>query len=137
MGVFTAGTTVLTKSRSLELLHGANLGRLAVAVGPTVEIFPVNYGVTSWDTVIFRTAPGSKLASIAVSPRVAFEVDHVEGDQAWSVIVHGHARLHAEAGALRFAEDLDVHPFVGGERYDVVEVVIDSITGRGFGRATE
>ena len=133
MGVFASGTTVLDEEHAWRLLRGYGLGRLVVVVDGEPEVFPVNYAITDRSSVVFRTAPGSKLAALTVSPRVAFEVDQLYGDQAWSVVVRGRARLHTESGALDFADDLAVHPFVRGERYEVVEITADSITARGFG----
>ena len=48
------------------------MGRPSVDRCP--EIFPVNYAVDR-ETLIFRTAEGTKLLAMVVNPSVAFEVD--------------------------------------------------------------
>jgi uncharacterized protein len=76
------------------LLARAEVGRLAVAVHGDPEIFPVNFVIDN-RTVLFRTAEGTKLASIAVSARVAFEVDGFDTatGEAWSFVVRGTPEL--------------------------------------------
>ncbi|MFH8250225.1 pyridoxamine 5'-phosphate oxidase family protein [Microbacterium sp. B2969] len=64
----------LTDDQCWNLLARCSLGRLAVAIDGQPEIFPVNY-VVDGPRVLFRTAPGSKLAELTANPRVAFEVD--------------------------------------------------------------
>ena len=134
MGVFAGGSTVLTPDRSRELVRTENLGRLIIVLEDEVEVYPVNYALTDSGSVVFRTAPGSKLAGLTVSPRVTFEVDRVEGDTAWSVVLRGRARMHKESSALTFADSLDVHPWVSGDKFEVVEVTVDAISGRAFHR---
>lgn len=134
MSAFTAGSTALTPEQSRAMLRKADLGRLVVSPYGETEVYPVNYAVTTAGDIVFRTDPGSKLAAIAVAPRVTFEVDSVEPDRAWSVVARGRARVHTESGALSFADALEVHPWVGGDKYEVVEVEVDWISGRCFDR---
>ncbi len=52
-----------------RLLRTTSVGRLAVSVSDMPDIFPVNY-VVSNGHMLFRTAPGSKLAHVAVNKQV-------------------------------------------------------------------
>jgi hypothetical protein len=71
------------------LLARNHVGRLAFSHGSYVDIEPIHY-VFADDIVYFRTAPGSKLVTLAHSQWVAFEVDEVEDKFDWrSVVVHG------------------------------------------------
>ena len=65
-----------------------------MSVAGRPDIFPINY-VTTERTIFLRSAEGSKLVSIAINQAVAFEIDgYDEGHQrAWSVVLHGQARL--------------------------------------------
>jgi nitroimidazol reductase NimA-like FMN-containing flavoprotein (pyridoxamine 5'-phosphate oxidase superfamily) len=72
-----------------ELLTRNHVGRLAFARHAYVDIEPIHY-VFADDIVHFRTAPGSKLVTLARNQWVAFEVDEIEGKFDWrSVVLHG------------------------------------------------
>ena len=55
-------------------LDTAEVGRLATSVNDQPEVFPVNY-VVDGQSIVFRTAAGSKLEDIVTNNRVAFEAD--------------------------------------------------------------
>ncbi|GAA1086205.1 pyridoxamine 5'-phosphate oxidase family protein [Tsukamurella spumae] len=131
---FTAGTTVLDREQATELLRRKDVGRIVIALGGDAEIFPVNYVLSEAGNVLFRTGPGSKLASAVVAQEVAFEVDEVGGDQAWSVIVRGPARVRTDSSALSVTDALSLRPFIDDGKYEVVEVLAERVTARGFGR---
>lgn len=119
-----------------NLLARGELGRLATAIQGTPEIFPVNY-VTDGGRVLFRTAPGSKLAELAVNPRVAFEVDEYDAASAASVVVKGvseHLELQHE---IDEADALPLAPWLPTLKYRWVRIVPTSISGRRFARGPE
>jgi len=84
--------TVLTEEESWELLAGQKTGRLATSVAGEPEIFPVSFAVAD-QRIFLRTKPGTKLAEVTISPRVAFEADEIGDDGAWSVVVKGRAQI--------------------------------------------
>ena len=55
------GLELLPEQDALELLAGGEVGRVGVTIGALPAIFPVNYRLID-GTIVFRTAPGSKLA---------------------------------------------------------------------------
>jgi nitroimidazol reductase NimA-like FMN-containing flavoprotein (pyridoxamine 5'-phosphate oxidase superfamily) len=73
-----------------ELLETKQVGRIAMVIRGRPEIFPVNYSLDASNSVIFRTAHGTKLEG-AVNHHVVFEVDEIDPDlmSGWSVVVHG------------------------------------------------
>lgn len=83
----------IDKGECLELLRSEQVGRIGVVVDGLPEIFPVNYSLDASDSVVFRTAIGSKLPA-AVNHQVVFEVDQFDRNwrTGWSVIVHGVAQ---------------------------------------------
>jgi nitroimidazol reductase NimA-like FMN-containing flavoprotein (pyridoxamine 5'-phosphate oxidase superfamily) len=90
----------LTPADCWTLLRGTGLGRLATSADRFVDILPVNYFVHD-ETILFRTAAGSKLVNIALNSLVAFEVDGVDTRWHWSVVIHGRAeQLLSEADAI-------------------------------------
>ena len=79
----------LEESEVHELLSRNHVGRIAYSFHDRVDIEPLSY-VFADGAIYLRTAPGSKLETLAHSPWVAFEVDEVEGPLEWrSVVAHG------------------------------------------------
>jgi len=130
-GETATGVEELTPDASLALLAHGDFGRLAVADGPGVDIFPVNY-VLHDDALYLRSAPGTKLVRIADAPDVAFEIDGRDGDELWSVVVRGRAeRLDDDAEILASGvRDLaGPHP---SEKLNYVRIRPRVVTGRRF-----
>ena len=82
-----------------RLLTRNHVGRLAYTFHNRVDIEPIGY--VHVDGVIYmRTAPGSKLATLAHAPWVAFEVDEFEGPFDWrSVVAHGTVYVLEDGGS--------------------------------------
>jgi hypothetical protein len=91
----------LTADEAAELLARNHIGRIAFSFHDRVDIEPLSY-VFADGAIYLRTAPGSKLETLAHSPWVAFEVDEVEGQFDWrSVVVHGTVYvLHDSGGEI-------------------------------------
>jgi nitroimidazol reductase NimA-like FMN-containing flavoprotein (pyridoxamine 5'-phosphate oxidase superfamily) len=90
-----AQLTELERDECLRLLSLTTLGRLAVLPedwkGPPV-IRPVSYVFDpSSQSIIFRSARGSKLTALLLAGTAAFEIDGIDpsSESGWSVIVHG------------------------------------------------
>ncbi|HET8560250.1 MAG TPA: pyridoxamine 5'-phosphate oxidase family protein [Marmoricola sp.] len=113
-----------------EVLRRNELGRLGFHLLDEVHIVPVNYAVDG-ESLLFRTVEGSKLLGVVLNSNVAFEVEEVGTDVARSVVLHGEARQLDEHEAHRI-EQLPLHTWVPGERYEVVEIRPTSISGREF-----
>jgi nitroimidazol reductase NimA-like FMN-containing flavoprotein (pyridoxamine 5'-phosphate oxidase superfamily) len=122
--------TVLSEEECWDALHADEFGRLAYRLGDEVNIAPVNYAVDG-RTLLFRTAEGSKLLGVVMSPDVVFEIDGYDDTQAHSVIVRGRARLLEEDEAHR-AENVPLRPWVDTSKYNVVEIVPTELSGRRF-----
>ncbi|WP_345528484.1 pyridoxamine 5'-phosphate oxidase family protein [Nocardioides endophyticus] len=120
----------LTQDECWELLRTHELGRLAFTVLDEQHLTPVNYAVDG-RTLLFRTAPGSKLLAVALGAQVAFEIDELDDDSAVSVVVRGRARHLPEDEAHR-AENVPLRPWVGPDKYDVVEIAPEVVAGRRF-----
>jgi nitroimidazol reductase NimA-like FMN-containing flavoprotein (pyridoxamine 5'-phosphate oxidase superfamily) len=131
------GLEILSEEQCRELLDSRDLGRIAFPLGDETEIFPVNYS-TDGTIIVFRTAPGTKLAQSTLS-RVAFEVD--DWDPAakigWSVVLKGIAQevtsgIDPFAAALRAGE---IDPLAPGEHEHWIAIYPAEISGRRFRRA--
>jgi len=136
-----------------ELLREAEVGRLATCGGGEPYVVPVSFVYHDGRIIIHGSGEGRKMENIVSNPRVCFEVDQsekMEGGRPcdysfryMSVVVQGRARVldgdNERLVALRrltdkyapskgralTAEDLRRYPSLA-----VVEVVVDSMTGR-------
>src|SRR5262245_24263886 len=95
--------TVLSEQESWSLLAGVTLGRVVTTAAGKPEIFPVNF-VAKRPTVLFKTAPGTKLLTAALNREVAFEADDHNFQEGWSVIVRGFARVLSTSAEVERAE---------------------------------
>ncbi|WP_114423800.1 pyridoxamine 5'-phosphate oxidase family protein [Nocardioides houyundeii] len=120
----------LDEAECWEFLRSHEFGRMAYHLVEEVHIAPVNYAVDH-DTLLFRTAEGSKLLGVVMNPDVAFEVDEYDDRQAVSVIIRGVARKLEEDEEHR-AENVPLRPWVKSLKYNVVEVRPTEISGRRF-----
>ncbi|MET0830563.1 MAG: pyridoxamine 5'-phosphate oxidase family protein [Microbacterium sp.] len=126
----------LTEEECWNLLSRGELGRLAVAIQGRPDIFPVNY-VVDGPRVLFRTAPGSKLADLSANPDVAFEVDEYDDTFAASVVLKGVAKRLELQGDIDAADALELTPWIPTLKYRWVRIAPVSITGRRFPRGPE
>lgn len=121
---------VMTTEECWEMLRANEFGRLAFHLAGEVHLAPINYAVDH-DTLLFRTAEGSKLLGVEMNPDVAFEIDEFDEHHARSVIIRGVARHLGEDEEHR-AENVPLRPWVATLKYDVVEIRPTEISGRAF-----
>jgi nitroimidazol reductase NimA-like FMN-containing flavoprotein (pyridoxamine 5'-phosphate oxidase superfamily) len=120
----------LDEAECTELLHNHHTGRVAFVSDDRPLILPVNY-VIHRDQIVFRTAPGRKLAEIPMR-HVAFEVDGATAQGSWSVVAQGFARemtdaLGEVADAIRA---LTIPVEAPGERDYWIAITIGELSGR-------
>ena len=122
------GLRQLSHEDSWARLRSMVVGRLAFSLEDRLEIMPVNYLVDR-GTLLFRTAPGTKLAASRGRLPAGFEVAGDEPDprEAGSGGAPGpHAAEVIDAVAL------PLFPWQGGEKGFFVRVVPEEVTGRQF-----
>lgn len=123
--------THLSPSDCWNLLARNEFGRLALSVSNQPEIFPINYAVQD-GTLLFRTAPGTKLAALTINETVAVEIDGYDELGGWSVVVKGTAHT-AEWGAdFEEAQVSGLRPWVATRKPVFVRVQPTIVTGRQF-----
>ena len=113
-----------------DLLEGQEFGRLAYRLVDEVHIVPINYRVDG-RSLLFRTSSGNKLLAAALHSDVAFEIDWHDDLSAWSVCARGRLRQLGEDEEHRI-DGLPFQPWVAGQKYDVVELLPEVVTGRAF-----
>jgi uncharacterized protein len=123
----------LSASQCWEICRDADFGRLAVIVGDHPELFPINY-VVDHGTVVFRTAPGTKLDAALAGAPVAFEVDGFDPSsaKAWSVVIKGGIERMASIEDVLASVLLPLFPWQSGEKNNFVRIVPAEISGRRF-----
>lgn len=124
---------VLTDEQCWELLAANQLGRLAVVVAGRPDIFPINY-VLHEGEVYFKTAEGSKLASVMAHREVAFEIDGYDEttNEAWSVVLSGMARALTHDSEIEIAESLPISPWNVEPKRRYVAIEPHELSGRKF-----
>lgn len=121
---------VLDEEECWALLAGEELGRLGYRLVDEIHVVPVNYGLHEGSLVV-RTAAGNKLLAAELDSEVGFEIDGVGSDEAWSVLVRGRLR-HLDERRARLVADHVPSWVPMLLRYDVLEVVPATVTGRRF-----
>ncbi|WP_237185028.1 pyridoxamine 5'-phosphate oxidase family protein [Rothia nasimurium] len=121
----------LSEDRCWELLAAHEFGRLALAVGGEVDIYPVNF-VVHEKKIYFRTAAGQKLSEVVISRKAAFEIDEVIDGTARSVVVHGNAHWLTSEADLDAVEALGLRTYSPTYKTNWVEVEPVSVSGREF-----
>lgn len=109
--------------------HG--FGRVAVVHHGAPVIFPVNYALDD-RSVVFRTAPGTKLALAAAGSLAVFEVDDAFDllETGASVMVHGTLEIVSDPAERDRLAELDLRAWAPGRHDFFVRVVADRVTGR-------
>lgn len=98
-----------------------------------VDVFPVNF-VVDRETIVFSTAVGTKLDSVAGEPLVAFEADHFDWYErrAWSVVVKGTASQVTDRDALLELAAGELDSWQHDRKPFFVRIIPTATTGRRF-----
>ncbi len=127
---------VLSDDECRDLLRTSTLARLALTVGGEVDIFPVNV-YSDGNSILIRTAPGTKLLELTIHDSVALEMDGYTDEEAWSVVVHGRARQLESQTEIDEADRAPLRPWIPTLKYRYVRVEPERMTGRRFRRLPE
>jgi len=121
----------LSPDGCLSLLSEAGVGRVGVSVGAIPEIFPVVYCLVD-GTIMFRTGEGTKLHAATRHTVLAFEVDQFDDEvlHGWSVLVVGRSDEVTDRKRINVARLLLPDSWVPADRYHVVSIAPDRVTGR-------
>lgn len=124
--------TLLPDQQCWELLEAQHFGRLAYHLIDEVHLVPINYlAQPERSRLLFRTAQGSKLLGVAMHHDVAFEIDHVSDNSAWSVVARGRA-VQLDGAAARDALELPIRVWVADDKPTVVAIEVSEVSGRRY-----
>jgi nitroimidazol reductase NimA-like FMN-containing flavoprotein (pyridoxamine 5'-phosphate oxidase superfamily) len=126
------GQTVLSPEESLRRLGEASIGRIGFVDAGSPIVLPVNFTIDGHN-IVFRSGPGSKLASAIMRRPVCFEVDGWDtvAENGWSVLVKGVADEVTAVADVERLDALSVRPWAHPElRTQWVRIRADEISGR-------
>lgn len=125
------GLEMLSDDECLTLLGQERVGRVAVTIGALPAVFPVNYALAGHE-IMFFTGEGTKLRAATSNAVVAFEVDHVDPfhETGWSVLVVGLAKEKTDPVVVAGAHASGLHSWATGDRFHLVALGIDFLSGR-------
>lgn len=127
---------IMSDEEAWRFLEHTRFGRLALSVGNKPDIFPINY-LAHDGKLLIRTNPGTKLAELTVNDSVAFEIDGLAENEAWSVVLKGTARVLESQTEIDAASELPLAPWLKTLKYTFVEIVPNSVRGFRFQLGTE
>jgi uncharacterized protein len=123
----------LGRPECLRLLAAASFGRIAINGSPGPVMRPVNYVFDEpSQSVIFRTALGSKFHALLKSGRAAFEIDGTDptGATGWSVIIAGVTEEVTNQRELRRLEAIGADPWAPGFKGHWIRIRATAVSGR-------
>jgi nitroimidazol reductase NimA-like FMN-containing flavoprotein (pyridoxamine 5'-phosphate oxidase superfamily) len=124
----------LSRQDCLQLLAAQSFGRLAVNLGEGAPVIrPVNYHFEqSLQSVVFRTAPGSKFHALLRAAHAAFEIDGIDAASrtGWSVIVIGVTDEVTHPLDIRRLERLGLEPWAPGPKPHWMHIRAWVVSGR-------
>lgn len=112
-------------------LASVEVGRIAVSTEDLPEIFPINFCLDG-ESIVFRSAPGTKLEKLAHNGHVVFEADGWNDEGGWSVIVKGIGALITDEDELARVKRAPLLPWVPTVKKIWVRITPSKITGRAF-----
>jgi len=125
----------LPRAECLRLLTTTSVGRVVVSLTgwdyPVIR--PVNYVFDeSSQSVLIRSALGSKLHALLRSTKAAFEIDGTDpvGHAGWSVIIAGVTEEITSSAELRRIESLGLEPWTPGHMGHWIAIRATTISGR-------
>lgn len=127
-----AGLEILPFAECLRLLETVPVGRVGFLADGEVVILPVNH-VTDGETVVFRSASGSKLSTVGGRNLVGFEADDYDRrtHSGWSVVVSGFTEVVEDEDQVRRLNRLGLQSWGGaGADASWIRIRPTSVTGR-------
>ncbi|MGI8712275.1 MAG: pyridoxamine 5'-phosphate oxidase family protein [Solirubrobacteraceae bacterium] len=123
----------LPRAECLRLLAASQFGRIAVNGASVPIIRPVNYVFdAASQSVIFRTASGTKLHALLKSASAVFEIDGNDPAalSGWSVIIIGITEEVTDRSEIRRLETIGVDPWPPGVKSHWLRVRARVVSGR-------
>ena len=130
-GTDAYGLIRLGEDECWDFLAAHFIGRVGLVHMGHPMVFPVNYAVDG-RSVVFRTAPGTKLATAAAGHMVAFEVDEASElfETGTSVMAHGTMHEVIDPDERARLAPLPIRVWAPGDRDHLVRIEPSWVSGR-------
>src|SRR5438046_2437632 len=132
----TSQLAELERDECIELLAVTKFGRLAVSpqdwrTPPVIRPLTYVFDRRS-QSIVFRTARGSKFTALLLSGQAAFEIDGIDpaSRTGWSVIVQGPVEEIKSAAEEHRLEQLGLQPWAPGEKPHWIRLRATVVSGR-------
>jgi nitroimidazol reductase NimA-like FMN-containing flavoprotein (pyridoxamine 5'-phosphate oxidase superfamily) len=123
----------LSREECLQLVAANGVGRLAVSGKDAPVVRPVNYAFDEpSQSVVFRTATGSKFYALLRQNTATFEVDGIDRDarSGWSVLIVGATEEVTSPADVRRLDGLGLQQWAPGEKPHWVRIRARTVSGR-------
>ncbi len=124
----------LSRNECLRLLAAHRFGRLAVNMGDGPPMIrPVNYVFDERSqSVVFRTAPGSKFHVLLRAASAAFEIDGIDeaARTGWSVVIRGVTDEVTDPSEIGRLDRLGLEPWAPGPKRHWMQIRAWTVSGR-------
>ena len=129
-GLGGAGELPLAECR--RRLRAAKAGRVAWSASDGPHVLPVS-SLYRNGGIVFRTSPTGVLAALRSRSNVAFEIDEIGPDEAWSVVLRGVTHeIRQSDDLIELWEDEGLVPWAAGKRPVFIEIEPRTISGRQY-----
>ena len=112
-----------------SLLHRSGVGALATIAQGRPDLFPINYLVDG-HTLLFRSAPGTKVAELEVNPHAAFVAQGQDAESAWSVVLRGEVEMLTDQVEVVGSGALELASWAPGSKRVFMRLTPSSVQGR-------
>lgn len=116
------------------ILQRSGTGVLATSEGGHPDLFPLNY-LADGHTLIFRTAPGTKIRALEVNPNAAFAAQGQDADGHWSVVIRGKVEATSDQVEIVGSGALELAAWAPGSKRVFLRLTPTSVQGRRVKRA--
>jgi nitroimidazol reductase NimA-like FMN-containing flavoprotein (pyridoxamine 5'-phosphate oxidase superfamily) len=122
---------VISDDECRDLLATAEVGRVIVSIDALPAALPVNHWLID-DTIVFRTAPGTKLTAALNHTVVGFEVDEIDPAtrSGWSVLVIGTSNVVSDPAEIARLDRAGLRSWAPVAAPHYVQIRIQRISGR-------
>jgi hypothetical protein len=125
--------TELADEHSWDFLQRSSIGRIALSADNKPAIFPIDF-YSDGQTILFRTAAGTKLTDLLANPFVAFEADEHTTRHSLSVIIEGRADVLTDGDDIATADRAALPRWIPIAAYVYVRITPTKIHGRRFSK---
>ncbi len=121
--------TRLDAAECWPLLLRSGVGALATVADGRPDVFPINYLVDG-HTLLFRSAPGTKVDELVASPHAAFVAQGQDATGHWSIVMRGQVAILTDQVDVIGSGALELVSWAPGAKRVFLRLTPESVEGR-------